>query len=185
MKVAARTEIFEFPGPGAKRIDLGHLKKPSIWSHPNTKGDTIPGLTEKKSQGVQTSSVATSVAKHHRGDAAVKAAARPDIFEFPGPGAKRIAPGHLKKPPLRSHPNTKGGTIPVLTEKKSQGVETSSGATSVAKHHRDDAAVKAAARPEIFEFPGPGAKRIAPGHLKKTLLRSHPNTKEGTIPVLT
>ena len=42
----------------------------------------------------------------------MKAAARPEIFEFPGPGAKKINPGHLKKPPLRSHPNTKGGTNP-------------------------------------------------------------------------
>ena len=42
----------------------------------------------------------------------MKAAACPEIFEFPGPGAKKIARGHLQKPPLRSHPNTKGGTIP-------------------------------------------------------------------------
>ena len=41
-----------------------------------------------------------------------KAAARPEIFEFPGHGAKKIDPGHLKKPSLQSHPNTKGGTIP-------------------------------------------------------------------------
>ena len=61
--------------------------------------------------------------KHHRDDAAVKSAARPEIFELPGPGAKKIAPGHLKKPLLRSHPNTKGGTIPGLTDKKSQGVK--------------------------------------------------------------
>ena len=42
----------------------------------------------------------------------MKAAARPENFEFPGPGAKKIDPGHLKKPSQRSHPNTKGGTIP-------------------------------------------------------------------------
>ena len=58
------------------------------------------------------SSSATSVGKHHRDDATVKAAARPELFEFPGPGAKKIARGQLKKPSLRSHPNTKGGTIP-------------------------------------------------------------------------
>ena len=42
----------------------------------------------------------------------MKAATRPEIFEFPGPGAKKIDPGHLKKPSQRSHSNTKGGTIP-------------------------------------------------------------------------
>ena len=71
----------------------------------------------------------------------------PDInIEAPGPGAKKMA---------WSHPDTKGGTIQGLTDKKYQGVTAPSRATSVAKHHRDDAAVKAAARPEIFEFPGP------------------------------
>ena len=111
----------------------------------------------------------------------MRAAARPEIFDFPGPGAKKIALGHFKKPLLRSHLNTKGGTIPGLTETKSQGGKTSLGATSVAKHRRDDDTVKAAARPEIFELPGPGAKKIAPDHLKKPSLRSHPNKKWGTI----
>ena len=60
------------------------------------------------------------------------------------------APGHRAKKMTWSHPDTKGGTIPGLAEKKSQGVTASSGITSVAKHHWDDAAVKAAARPEIF-----------------------------------
>ena len=35
----------EAPGPGAKKM---------AWSHPDTKRGTIPGLTETKSQGVQT-----------------------------------------------------------------------------------------------------------------------------------
>ena len=39
-----------------------------------------------------------------------------------------------------------------------QGVPSSSGVT-----HQDDAVVKAAARPEIFEAPGPGVNRIALG----------------------
>ena len=60
----AKADInIEAPGPGAKKM---------AWSHPNTKEVTVPGLTEKKSH------------KHHRDDAAVKAAARPEIFEFPG-----------------------------------------------------------------------------------------------------
>ena len=58
--------------------------------------------------------------------------------ESHGPGAKNMA---------WSYPNTKGGTITGLKETKSQGGHTSSGATSVAKHHRDDAAVEAVARP--------------------------------------
>ena len=54
----AKADInIEAPGPGAKKM---------AWSHPNTKGGTIPGLKEKKSQGVQKSSGATSVEKHHR-----------------------------------------------------------------------------------------------------------------------
>ena len=58
-------------------------------------------------QGSPSSSAVT-----HWDDAVGKAAARPEIFEFPGPGAKKIDPGHLKKPSLRSHPNTKGGYHP-------------------------------------------------------------------------
>ena len=65
---------------------------------------------------------------------------------------KKIAPGHLKKPLLQSHPPTEGGTISGLTEKNPQGVKTSSGATSVSKHHWDNATVKAEARPEILSF---------------------------------
>ena len=90
------------------------------WSHPDTKGGTIPGLTGTKYQGVTAKSDATSVAKHHRDDDAVKAAARPEIFDYPGTRAKKIAPGHLKKPPLQSQPNTTGGTITGLKEEKSQ-----------------------------------------------------------------
>ena len=70
----------------------------------------------------------------------------------------------------------------LLTEKKSLGVKNSSGSTSVAKHHRYDAAVKVVARPEISEFLGPGADKISPGHLKNPLLWYHLNTKGGTIP---
>ena len=55
--------------------------------------------------------------------------AKADInIEAPGPGAKKMA---------WSHPDTKGGTILGLTKTKYQGVTASSGATSVAKHHRD------------------------------------------------
>ena len=116
-KYKAKADInIEAPGSRAKKM---------AWSHPDTKGGTIPGLTETKYQGVTASSGATSVAKHHRDDDSVKAAARPEIFDFPGPRAKKIAPGHLKKPPLQSHPNTKGGTITGLTEAKYQGGQVS------------------------------------------------------------
>ena len=43
MKAAARPELFDTPGPGANKIALGHLKNPSPWSHPDTKGGNIPG----------------------------------------------------------------------------------------------------------------------------------------------
>ena len=82
-KAKADTNI-EAPGPGEKKM---------AWSHPNTKRGTIPGLTETKSQGVQTSSGATSVAKHHRGDATVKAAARPEMFLVSWPRSQEDCSG--------------------------------------------------------------------------------------------
>ena len=48
-----------------------------------------------------------------------------------------------------------------LQKKNSRGGGVSSGATSVAEHRWDDAVVKAAARPEMFEDPGPGDKMIS------------------------
>ena len=53
-----------------------------------------------------------------------------------------------------------------------QGNPSSSGVT-----HQDDAVVKAAARPEIFEAPGPGVNKIALVGLKNLLLWSHPPQK--------
>ena len=96
----AKVDInIEATGPGAKKM---------AWSHPNTKGGTIPGLTEKKPQGGKTSSGANSLEKYHRDNDAVKAAARPDIFEFPGPRLKKIAPGHLKNPRYDTTQTQKG-----------------------------------------------------------------------------
>ena len=50
-----------------------------------------------------------------------------------------------------------------------QGDPSSSGVT-----HPDDAVVKAAARPEIFEAPGPGVNKIALGGLKNSSFWSPP-----------
>ena len=50
-----------------------------------------------------------------------------------------------------------------------QGNPSSSGVT-----HQDDAVVKAAARPEIFEAPDPGVNKIALEGLKNSSLWSHP-----------
>ena len=76
---------------GAEESELLHTKK----------------VATKLHQGGTSSSSVT-----HQDDALEKAAARTEIFEAPGPGAKRIDRVHLKTPPLRSHLNTKGGTIP-------------------------------------------------------------------------
>ena len=48
--------------------------------------------------------------------------------------------------------------------------------------HQDDAMVKAAARPEIFEAPCPGVHNLALGGLKNSSLWSHPPPKLDAIP---
>ena len=58
-----------------------------------------------------------------------------------------------------------------------QGGPSSSGVT-----HQNDAVVKAAARPEIFEAPGPGVNKIALGGFKNPSLWSHPPKKSRCNP---
>ena len=95
---------------------------------------------------------------------------------------KKIAPGHLKKPSLQSHPNTKGGTIQGLTETKYQEGKNSPGSTSLSKHDWDDDAVKAAARPEILSFLAPEQRILLRVTLRNP--RYNPTQKKGgTIPL--
>ena len=68
------------------------------------------------------------------------------------------------------------------TENIFQGEKTLSAATSVSEHHRNDAAVKAAARPETFEAHGPRVKKISLGGLNNPLPRSLLDTNVVTIP---
>ena len=51
--------------------------------------------------------------KHLRDYAVIKAAARHEIFEFPGPRSNKIATGDLKNPSPWYHQNTKGVNIPI------------------------------------------------------------------------